>query len=74
VAGGLTAIKATSSFVISPSPYSQEFPTFGSQQLHGSGSKYNMQTAMIVYRKVHWLITIGGFNPSQILVTVFYAA
>lgn len=74
---GLAAQQAgrlnTCSFVFSPAPFTKEFPHFGSQSMPGSLSRYNLQTAMMVFRKVCWLIKLGGFKPEQILVTAFYA-
>lgn len=74
---GLTSQQAgcldTCSYVFSPAPFAAQFPHFGSQVMPGSQSRYNLQTAMMVFRKVSWLIELGGFKPEQILVTAFYA-
>jgi predicted ATPase len=64
----------TCSLVFCPAPFPAEFPNFGSQNMPGSTSKYNLQSAMMVFRTVYWLITKGGFTPQQILVTAFYAS
>lgn len=64
----------TCSLVFCPATFPAQFPTFGSQTMPGSTSKYNLQSAMMVFRTVYWLITEGCFTPQQILVTAFYAS
>lgn len=64
----------TCSIVFSPEPFLERFPAFGSQTMPGSTSKYNLQSAMMVFRTVYWLIAEGRFTPKQILVTAFYAS
>jgi superfamily I DNA and/or RNA helicase len=78
VDSGLTSQQAgrlnTCSFILSPRPFTAKFPEFGSRAMPGSQSRYNFQTAMVVFRQVYWLIKLGGFKPQQILVTAFYVA
>lgn len=73
---GLTSAQAgrldTCSFILSPAPSKAEFPHFGSQITSGSQSRHNLQTAMMVFRKVYWLVKLGDFGPEQILVRAFY--
>jgi predicted ATPase len=77
-ASGVNAVLAkqidTCSLVFCPAPFPEHFPHFGSQIMPGSTSRYNIQSAMMVFRTVYWLITEGGFTPQQILVTAFYAS
>ncbi|KAK5731960.1 hypothetical protein LTR17_010912 [Elasticomyces elasticus] len=63
----------TCSVVVSPSKH-KDFPVLGSQQMVGSSSCFNLQTAAMVFRTVAWLVdpNRGGFSQSDILVTAFY--
>lgn len=63
----------TCALVVSPSPYKAEFPVFGAEHMKGSSSRYNLQTAAMVFRTVGWLVHVSGFSASDILVTAYYA-
>lgn len=63
----------TCSMIFSPRPDLATYPKFGAQNLAGSTSRYNIQTAAMVVRLVHWLKSIFEFEEHEIIVTVFYS-
>ncbi len=60
----------TSVVVISPSKSDKYH--WGSQQAIGSTSRFNLQTAAMVFKQVHWLVQDGRFAASDIMVTSFF--
>ncbi|KAI9692979.1 MAG: hypothetical protein M1822_004974 [Bathelium mastoideum] len=54
------------------SPVKDEKYHWGSQQAPGSTSRYNLQTAAMIFRLVHQLTQKAGSSPHDIMVIAFY--